>query len=195
MAFQRKKPAAIGVKASLPGFIEPALATSIEKVPSGERWIHEIKFDGYRVQVHLANETAKIFTRRGHDWTHRFKKVAHDAWRIKANSAVVDGEIVVPAADGSTDFSVLQNELKGKSKSIVLVAFDLLYLNGRDIRKLPLFRRKAELKKILNGTDIQFSESFEIDGREMFAHACKLGLEGVISKVRDGAYPTGRTND
>ena len=93
MAFQRNKPAAIGVKAPFPAFIEPALASSTEKVPSGERWIHEIKFDGYRVQVHLANETAKISTRRGHDWTHRFKKVAHDAWRIKANSAVVDGEI------------------------------------------------------------------------------------------------------
>ncbi|MGY4498333.1 bifunctional non-homologous end joining protein LigD [Bradyrhizobium sp. GM24.11] len=195
MAFQRQKPAALSVKAPFPGFIEPALATSIEKVPSGERWIHEIKFDGYRVQVHLANEAAKIFTRRGHDWTHRFKKVAHDAWRIKANSAVVDGEIVVPAADGTTDFSVLQNELKGKSTSIMLVAFDLLYLNGCDIRKLPLFQRKAELKKILNSTDIQFSESFEIDGREMFAHACKVGLEGVVSKVRDGTYPTGRTND
>jgi bifunctional non-homologous end joining protein LigD len=195
VAFQRRNPAAIGIKAPFPGFIEPALATAIEKVPSGERWIHEIKFDGYRVQVHLANEAAKIFTRRGHDWTHRFKKVAHDAWRIKASSAVVDGEIVVPAADGTTDFSVLQNELKGKSKSIVLVTFDLLYLNGRDIRKEPLVRRKAELRKIVEGTDIQFSESFEIDGREMFAHACKLGLEGVVSKVRDGVYPSGRSND
>ena len=156
-------------------------------MPSGERWIHEIKFDGYRVQVHLSNETAKIFTRRGHDWTHRFKKVAHDAWRIKASSAVLDGEIVVPAADGTTDFSVLQNELKGNSTSIMLVAFDLLYLNGRDLRKLPLFQRKAELQKILIGTDIQFSESFEIDGREMFAHACKLSLEGVVSKVRSSA--------
>jgi bifunctional non-homologous end joining protein LigD len=195
VAFQRRKPAAIGVKAPFPGFIEPALATSVEKVPSGERWIHEIKFDGYRVQVHLANEAAKIFTRRGHDWTHRFKKVAHDAWRIKANSAVVDGEIVVPAADGTTDFSVLQNELKGKSTSIVLVVFDLLYLNGQDIRKLPLFQRKAELKKILTDTDVQFSESFELDGREMFAHACEVGLEGVVSKVRNSPYPTGRTND
>ena len=84
MAFQRKKSEPIGVKAPLPGFIEPALASSIGKVPSGTRWIHEIKFDGYRVQIHLANEAAKIFTRRGHDWTHRFKKVAHDAWHIKA---------------------------------------------------------------------------------------------------------------
>jgi bifunctional non-homologous end joining protein LigD len=154
VAFQHRKPKAIGLKASLPGFVEPALASSIEKVPSGARWIHEIKFDGYRAQVHLADEATKIFTRRGHDWTHRFKKVAHDAWRSKANSAVVDGEIVVTAADGTTD------ELKGSSKSIVLVAFDLLYLNGRDLRKLPLFQRKAELKKIVSGTDIQFSESF-----------------------------------
>ena len=137
----------------------------------------------------------KIFTRRGHDWTHRFKKVAHDAWGIKATSAVIDGEIVVPAADGTTDFSVLQNELKGKSTKIVLVAFDLLYLNGRDLRKLPLIQRKAELKKIVDGSDVQFSETFEIEGREMFAHACKLGLEGVVSKVRDSPYPTGRGND
>ena len=97
----------------------------------------------------------------------------------------------MPAADGTTDFSVLQNELKGQSTKIVLVAFDLLYLNGRDLRKLPLVQRKAELKKIIAGTDVQFSESFEIDGREMFAHACKLGLEGVVSKVRDSVYPSG----
>lgn len=159
----RKKTIALGVKALSPGFIEPALASSIAKVPSGARWIHEIKFDGYRVQVHLANEAVRIFTRRG-DWTHRFKKVAHDAWHIKAASAVIDGEVVVPAVDGITDFSVLRNELKGSSKNIVQVAFDLLYLSGRDIRKLPLFQRKTELKKVVAGTDIQFSESFEIDG-------------------------------
>ena len=190
MAFQRRKPEQIGVKAALPGFVDPALATSIAKVPSGERWIHEIKFDGYRVQVRLANEAVKIFTRRGHDWTHRFKKIAHNAWHIKAASAVLDGEIVVPAADGTTDFSVLQNELKGQSARIVMIAFDLLYLNGRDLRKLPLAQRKAELKKIIAGTDIQFSESFEIEGHAMFAHACKVGLEGVVSKVRDSVYPT-----
>ena len=137
----------------------------------------------------------KIFTRRGNDWTNRFKKVASDAWHIKAGSAIIDGEIVVPAADGTTDFSVLQNELKGKSTSIVLVAFDLLYLNGRDIRKVPLDQRKAELKKIVAGSEVQFSESFEIDGRGIYAHACKLGLEGVVSKIRDSAYTCGRGNN
>jgi bifunctional non-homologous end joining protein LigD len=140
MAFQRRNPAAIGVKTPFPGFIEPALASSIEKVPAGGRWIHEIKFDGYRVQVHLQHAEARVYTRRGNDWTNRFKKVAADAWHINAGSAIIDGEIVVPAADGTTDFSVLQNELRGKSSKIVLVAFDLLYLNGRDLRRLSARR-------------------------------------------------------
>jgi bifunctional non-homologous end joining protein LigD len=194
VAFQRKKPAAVGVKVPFPGFIEPALATTINKVPTGARWIHEIKFDGYRVQVHLRDAAAKIFTRRGHDWTHRFKKIAADAWHIGAGSAIIDGEVVVPAANGSTDFSVLQNELKGKSTKIVMVAFDLLYLNGYDLRKLPLIERKAQLEKIIEGTDLQFSESFEVDGRDMFQHACKVGLEGVVSKLRESQYVSGRSN-
>jgi bifunctional non-homologous end joining protein LigD len=195
MVFQRKKPAADGVKGHYPGFVEPALATSIDKVPAGDRWIHEIKFDGYRVQVHLVNEAVKVFTRRGHDWTNRFRKVADDAWHIAAGSTIIDGEVVIPAADGTTDFAVLQNELKGNSSRLVLVAFDLLYLNGHDLRKLPLVERKALLKKTISGTNIQLSESFELDGAEMLAHACKVGLEGVVSKVRDSAYVSGRGNN
>jgi bifunctional non-homologous end joining protein LigD len=195
VAFQRKKSAAIGVKAPYPGFVEPALATTIERVPTGARWIHEIKFDGYRVQIHIRDAAVKVFTRRGNDWTKRFRKIADDAWHVSAGSAIIDGEVVAPAADGTTDFSVLQNELKGKSTKIILVAFDLLYLNGCGLRKLPLHDRKAQLKKLVAGADIQFSESFEVDGGEMFAHACKVGLEGVVSKVRDSRYPTGRSND
>jgi bifunctional non-homologous end joining protein LigD len=195
MAFQRTKPPSIGVNAPFPGFIPPALASKISKVPSGDRWIHEIKFDGYRVQLHIANEAAKVFTRRGNDWTKRFAKIAADAYLVNAGSAIIDGEVVVPAADGTTDFSVLQNELKGKSTKIVMVAFDLLYLNGQDLRKLPLLERKAVLRKLITKTAIQFSESFELDGRAMFKHACRTGLEGVVSKVRDSRYPTDRTND
>jgi bifunctional non-homologous end joining protein LigD len=133
-----QKAAVIGVKAPFPGFVEPALATSIEKVPSGDLWIHEIKFDGYRVQLHIHNDAIKVFTRRGNDWTRRFSKVAADAYLINAGSAIIDGEVVAPAADGTTDFSVLQNELRGKSTRIVMVAFDLIYLDGQDLRKLPL---------------------------------------------------------
>jgi bifunctional non-homologous end joining protein LigD len=99
--------------------------------------------------------------------------------------------VVAPAADGTTDFSVLQNELKGRSTKIVMVAFDLLYLNGHDLRKLALIDRKALLKKLIADTD----KSFEVDGLEMFKHACKTGLEGVVSKVRDSKYASGRIND
>jgi bifunctional non-homologous end joining protein LigD len=195
VAFQRKKPPVVGTKAGYPGFVGPALATAIDRAPSGERWVHEIKFDGYRVQVHLVNSDIKVFTRRGHDWTRRFGKVAADAFLINAGSAIIDGEVVVPQDNGATDFAVLQNELKGKSTKIVLVAFDLLYLNGHDLRRLPLFERKTLLKKLIHGTAIQFSESFEIDGPELFKHACKVGLEGVVSKVRDSRYASGRGND
>ncbi|MEH2545619.1 hypothetical protein V1283_002264 [Bradyrhizobium sp. AZCC 2262] len=192
MAFERRKPAAIGVKAPLPGFIEPALATSIEKVPSGRRWIHEVKFDGYRVQVHLANEAARLFTRRGHDWTHRFKKVAHDAWRIKASSAIVDGEIVVPAADGTTDFSVLQNELKDNSRKIVLVAFDLLYLNDRDLRTAVIPEKgRAQENRRWHQHPVQrkFRDRRPRDDRpRLQARAGRCRLEGARWSLSAGAY-------
>jgi bifunctional non-homologous end joining protein LigD len=192
VAFQRRKVAALGTKAPYPGFIEPALATEIDRVPKGDRWIHEIKFDGYRVQLHIANEAIKIFTRRGNDWTNRFRKVADEAWHIAARSAIIDGEIVAPAENGTTDFSVLQNELKGRSKKIVMVAFDLLYLNGQDLRKLPLTVRKAALKKLLDRTDIQFSDSFVIDGPTIYRSACAIGYEGIVSKVAGSPYVSGR---
>jgi bifunctional non-homologous end joining protein LigD len=191
----RPKPPAGGIKATYPGFIAPALATSIGKVPNGERWVHEIKFDGYRVHVHLRDAAVKVFTWRGNDWTNRLRKIAADARHINAGSAIIDGEVVVPAEDGTTDFSVLRNELRGRSKKIVMVAFDLLYLNGYDLRNLPLFERKALLQKIIAETDVQFSESFEVDGAEMYKHACKTGLEGVVSKVRDTRHVSGRIND
>src|SRR5450755_3120674 len=116
MPYPRPKPPAGGIKAPYPGFIAPALATPIGKVPNGERWVHEIKFDGYRVQVHLRDAAVKVFTRRGNDWTNRFRKIAADAWHINAGSAIIDGEVVVPPKNGTTDFPVLQNELKGRSK-------------------------------------------------------------------------------
>lgn len=100
-----------------------------------------------------------VFTRRGNDWTKRFKKIADDAFLISARSAIIDGEVVVPAADGTTDFSVLQNELKGSSREIVMVAFDLLYLDGCDLRKLPMLQRKALLQNLIEKTDSQSTNS------------------------------------
>jgi bifunctional non-homologous end joining protein LigD len=120
LPYPRPKPPAGGVKAAYPGFIAPALATSIGKVPNGEQWIHEVKFDGYRVQLRIVNEVIRIFTRRGNAWTNRFKKIAADAWHVNAKSAIIDGEVIGPATDGVSEFSVLQNELRGKSKKLVL---------------------------------------------------------------------------
>jgi bifunctional non-homologous end joining protein LigD len=195
MAYARTK-SPIGIRAPFPGFVEPTLASSIERAPTGERWIHEVKFDGYRVQLHLANAAIKLFTRRGHDWTHRFKKIASDAWHIKAGSAIIDGEVIVPdEKTGVSDFSVLQNELRGTSNRLVLYAFDLLYLDGFDLRKAPLHERKALLRSRIAKTDVLFSDSFETDGPRMLQHACAMGLEGVVSKVRDSRYASGRGND
>ena len=104
----------------------------------------------------------KVFTRRGNNCTNRFRKIAADAWHINAGSVIVDGEVVVQSADGATDFSVLQNELKGRSTKSVLVAFDLLDLNGYDLRKLPLFERKAPLEKLVDGSHVQFSEASDL---------------------------------
>lgn len=133
---------------------------------------HEIKFDGYRVQLHIANEGARVFTRRGNDWTKRFKKIADDAFLISARSAIIDGEVIVPQAYGRSDFSVLRNELRGTSRTLVMVAFDLLHLNGYDLRKLPLIEPKAMLKTLIAKTDIQFSDNFETDSATTFKHAC-----------------------
>jgi hypothetical protein len=146
------------------------------------------KFDGYRVQLHIHNDAIKVFTRRGNDWTTRLSKIAADAFLINAGSAIIDGEVVVPAADGTTDFSVLQNELRGKSTRLVMIAFDL-YLNGQDLRKLPLVERKTHLKKLIEKTAIQFSESFELDGKEMFEHACKVGLERTPRCATAAIFP------
>jgi bifunctional non-homologous end joining protein LigD len=140
------------------------------------------------------NGGVKVFTRRGNDWTARFMKIADEAWHISASFAIIDGEIVVSAVDGTTEFSVLQNELKGKSTKSPW-SRSLLYLNGYDLRKLPLIERKTHLKKLVAKTDIQFSESIEVDGSEMFAHACSVGPEGVVSKLRDSRYASSRGND
>ncbi len=149
------------------------------------------------MQVHIANEAVKVFTRKGHDWTARFKKIALDAWRINAKSAIIDGEVVVPTAEGITDFAALQLALKSRRPfdNLVMYAFDLLYLNGFDMRKTKLVERKDLLRGLIKKTDILFSESFETEGAEFFKHACEIGLEGVVSKKRDSVYRSGRTDN
>lgn len=175
----RPKPAKVpGKKAAYPGFIEPALASSIGKPPAGDRWVHEVKFDGYRVQLHIHASSIKIYTRNGHDWTDRFKIVANDAWHLNVQSAIIDGEIVVPNQNGTTDFSQLQNALRASKPSdkLAMYAFDLLHLDGSDLRALPLIERKALLKKVVGKSRLLYSDHFETSGAELLQHACAMDL-------------------
>lgn len=183
-------------KAAMPDFVEPALAKLKPKPPAGDRWIHEIKFDGYRLQAHLDHGKVRLLTRSGLDWTEKFGgSVAAAFQRLPVESAIIDGEVVVEEANGASDFSALQSELSEKrSDRFRFYGFDLLYMKGYDLRGVSLLERKSLLAELLKGCDpaLAYSEHFNADGGRVFSHACALGLEGVISKLRDSAYPTGR---
>jgi bifunctional non-homologous end joining protein LigD len=182
------------VSSDMPGFISPQLATLRAKAPAGSKWLHEIKYDGYRLQVHL-NKGVRIFTRNGHDWTNRFPIIA-DAFDIPVERAIFDGEVVV-VHEGRTNFSELQADLaSGKQRRMVFYVFDLLFLEGFDLRKSPQIERKRVLKMLFDETKLQspvlYSEHMLTDGNEMFAASCKLGFEGIISKNAEAPYRSDR---
>jgi len=186
-------------KAGWPGFIEPALATLKPSAPTARKWLHEIKFDGYRLQAHLRAGKARLFTRSGLDWTAKFgKQITTALTRLAADEAIFDGELVVEGGGGASDFSALQAELAaGRSERFALYLFDLLYLDGRDLRAAPLAERKAGLEVLLRGAPapLRYSEHFEEDGDLVLRHACRLSLEGVVSKDRGAPYRSGRGRD
>ena len=180
----------------MPGFIKPQLATLRTKAPQGEQWLHEIKYDGYRVQVHLKRGRKKVFTRNGLDWSKRFTEIA-GALAIPGE-AIIDGEVVV-VHEGRTNFSELQAELAaGRQGRLVYYAFDLLWRNG-DLRKLPQIERKQMLLALFGENDIErpvlYSEHLVGDGQQMFEHAAKLNWEGIISKRADAPYRSERNEN
>jgi len=183
-------------KAALPAFVEPALATLAAKAPKGARWIHEIKFDGYRLQARLERGKVKLLTRSGLDWTAKFGKTVADALAaLPASSALIDGELTVENGAGASDFSTLQADLsEGRQDRFVFYAFDLLYLDGYDLTACALLDRKAALAQLI-GQDaglVRFSEHFPENGDLVLQHACRLSLEGVVSKQADAPYRSGR---
>jgi bifunctional non-homologous end joining protein LigD len=178
----------------MPGFIKPQLATLKSRAPKGDQWLHEIKYDGYRVQVHLNRGRKKVFTRNGLDWTKRFAEIA-GALAIPGE-AIIDGEVVV-VHEGRTNFSELQAELAaGRQGRLVYYAFDLLWRNG-DLRSRPQIERKQALLDLLGENDIKlpvlYSEHLTGDGQVVFEHAAKLNWEGIISKRADAPYRSERT--
>jgi bifunctional non-homologous end joining protein LigD len=191
-----------GAEAPMPDTLEPCLATLVAEVPRGPNWIHEIKWDGYRLLAFKSGRSTRILTRRGHDWTARFPGIAKAVAALPLETAILDGEAVIEDEHGISNFSALQNALSDEhgrvAKNAVFYAFDLLYLDGHDLRALPLEDRKARLSALVPPAKdgvLRLSEHIEADGAAMVKSACQLGLEGVISKRRDRPYRSGRGED
>lgn len=185
--------------APFPGFVAPALATLRAEPPSGEGWIHEVKFDGYRLQAALRNGEVRLLTRTGLDWTERFGVEVIEALAgLGVESAILDGEIVVETPRGTSDFAALQADMaEGRADRFRYYLFDLLYLDGADLRDRPLEDRQARLAGVLAQPrgPLRLSEPFAAAGDVILRHACQLSLEGVVSKKRGAPYRSGRGKD
>ncbi len=196
----RKKPAAAAANSTLPEFVPLSLATLYEQAPSGPEWLHEIKFDGYRMEARLDRGRVRLLTRKQQDWTHRFQPVAAAVAALPAETALIDGEVVVEDERGISNFSLLQTDLKdGRTDRFAYYVFDLLHLDGRDLTTEPLVARKAALARLLKGNAgggvIRYTDDFAEAGPLILRHACEMGLEGIVSKRRDAPYRSGRTDN
>ena len=175
------------------GFVEPCIPTIASAPPSGPSWLHEIKHDGYRLMGRLEAGRVRLFTRRGHEWSERYPRIGEALAGLRARSATIDGEAVVLCPE--TGLSLFDELHSGRrDRDVMLYAFDLIELNGDDLRREPLEVRKATLASLLAkaGSGIRFSEHVEADGATVFRHACRLGCEGIVSKQRGSTYRSGR---
>jgi bifunctional non-homologous end joining protein LigD len=182
----------------MPRDASPQLAVLDTAPPQGDQWVHEIKFDGYRVLAHVENGRVRLITRKKQDWTHRYQVVAERLTELPVENAIVDGEVVALLPSGLSSFQALQNAGKGiGSAQLAFYAFDLLYLDGYDLRACQLIDRKQLLADILPAGDetLRLSEHFATSGKEFLRQCCQLGLEGIISKRIDRSYISGRTAD
>jgi bifunctional non-homologous end joining protein LigD len=183
-------------KEAMPDFLKPQLADEAQAPPAGTEWVHELKLDGYRVQAHKRGKQVSLFTRSGLDWTHRMKPVAVALAAIPAESAILDGEVTVLDAEGLSSFARLQASFeKNEKHPLTFFGFDLLHINGRNPRDLPLRERKQLLRDAIgeDTDESRLSEDLAGDGAEIFAAACKLHAEGIISKRADAPYAAGRS--
>lgn len=188
--------------APLPAFgsVSPELATLVDDVPKSGDWIYEIKYDGYRTLGWLDNGKVQLASRKGLDWTSKYPSIERALSRVRAKTAIFDGEVAYVLEDGRTSFQKLQNTLGGKSAKehgrLVYFIFDLLFYDGVDLRDIPLRERKEKLRTILAGEDAPLKLSDDVtDGSAFFREACKLDLEGIIGKRADLPYRSGRSKD
>jgi ATP-dependent DNA ligase len=177
------------------GFIAPCLPTKAVQPPSGGLWLHEIKHDGFRVIARKDGKRVRLYSRPGNDLTGRFPLIVEALVGLRSRSVIMDGEAVACDENGVPSFDRLR--YRRHDAGVFLYAFDLIELNGEDLRREPLEVRKATLASVLAKTSagLRLNEHIEIDGPTVFAHACKLGLEGIVSKRKDSAYRSGRCAD
>ena len=192
----KKKPNAV-TAVHLPDFIAPQLCETTDRPPSAAGWLHEIKFDGYRIQMRVLDGEVTLNTRKGLDWTAKYAAIARAAGKLP--DAIIDGEICALDENGAPDFAALQAALsEGKTDALVYFAFDLLFAGGKDLRALPLMKRKERLQRLVSeaGDDarLRFVEHFETGGEAVLRSACRLSLEGIVSKRGDAPYVSGRTD-
>jgi ATP-dependent DNA ligase len=177
------------------GFVAPCLPTKATEAPSGALWVHEIKHDGFRVIARKDGKQVRLYSRPGNDLTWRFPLIVVTMARLRPRSIIIDGEAVACDDKGVPWFDRLR--YRHHDGAVFLYAFDLIELNGDDLRHEPLITRKATLASVVSkaAPGIRFNEHFEHDGPIVFAHACKLGLEGIVSKRKESRYRSGRTPD
>jgi bifunctional non-homologous end joining protein LigD len=172
------------------GFIQPCQPTLVANPPAGPGWLHEVKHDGFRMLVRKQGERVEVWSRRGAVFNDRFPRIAEAVGALPVDDALIDGEAVVFLPDGHSDFAGLLTRAGGEQAS--LVAFDLLSLDGDDLRQRPLEERRDKLARLVHGVDgVRFSEALATEGAVVFAHACKLGLEGIVSKRAGSRYRSG----
>ncbi|GLQ83076.1 ATP-dependent DNA ligase [Mesorhizobium huakuii] len=173
-------------------FIAPLMPTLVETPPTGDDWIHEVKFDGYRSQMIIDEDGARIYTRNGHEWTAKYRDLVQEAKSLGAESAIVDGEIIVLNKAGLSDFGELRKAITRRQHDLYFVAFDLLHLNGHDLRDTALEERREILASMIKpGGRIQFSEPLPGEAKAIFHLLDMAGLEGMVSKRRDSKYRSG----
>ena len=181
----------------MPEFVSPQLATLEDKPPAGDEWLHELKFDGYRMLCHLNHGGVRFWSRNKKDWTHKFPHLGKAIKEFPASTAILDGEVVAVDSKGRASFQKLQQAMKTGDAGFIFHVFDLIYLDGANLTRTPLRLRKSLLESLFESvpakSPLRYSDHVEGDGAKFFKQACNYGIEGIVSKLADSAYESTRT--
>ena len=186
-------------KAAMPEFVSPQLATLVKEAPKGDEWLHELKFDGYRLLSHVQRGHVRLWTRNQKDWTEKFPGIVKALKSLKVQSAILDAEVVAMDSSGRSSFQMLQQAIhKTAGKGLVLEVFDVIYLNGFSLTRTPLVERKRVLEELMSTVSgnqvLRYSDHVEGNGAKFFKQACDFGIEGIVSKLASSLYESTRSH-